>query len=548
MTRQSPSTSLPVALGLVALMALVALAVGASRTREAVERQFQEQQLVLARLVAHQVGEVLQTAQDAVSEAELAALPAGRAPADRWLASQGWVYDIDCVSSIRVFDATEGVLASLGPAVAEHSHPDALLEVCPDCLIDRRELIFRGRPDRAGRRVEVVLSLEQIAQQLFEPVRHGREGYAWMIGPGRIVLVAPERSLIGTRPFEDAVPSALDQMLHQMEIGAEGVTTYPWEGGRRLAAYAPVRLAGLAISVGVSADASEISALVSESMTAQMLAGMILLLASVGAIGVLLGQDRRHWDKEREALATQVALERAAVHSERLAQIGTLTASVAHEIRGPITVLNLAAEELRRAPSVPAELTSYVEEATANLRRLSADLTEFARRDDEASGGVSDPAEAVEVALRIARPRLRSGPRIEIDLDTPLARVPIDRARLSQVMLNLLFNAADAAGRGGQISVRGQREGDEVVLRVEDDGPGVPAELREAIFEAFVTTKPRGQGTGLGLYLCQRMLDRAGGRLLLDPDYTLGAAFEIRLPALTPRRAPGGPPDLAVVG
>jgi len=219
-------------------------------------------------------------------------------------------------------------------------------------------------------------------------------------------------------------------------------------------------------------------------------------------------------------------MERAAAHSERLARIGTLTAGVAHEIRGPLTVLGMLADELREDDPT---LGPLMDEAVERLRQISEDLTSFARRGEESGPSVCDPAAAVRVAARMAKPRIQSGRHLPIELE-PMPAVAMDTGRLVQVLMNLLFNAGDVTGEGDTIRVTGRAVDGGAELRVEDTGSGVPDALREQIFEPFVTTKGDGEGTGLGLYLCRQMVQTAAGRLTLDTTHEGGAAFVIWLP------------------
>lgn len=112
----------------------------------------------------------------------------------------------------------------------------------------------------------------------------------------------------------------------------------------------------------------------------------------------------------------------------------------------------------------------------------------------------------------------------------------VDPDALNQVLINLMVNALDAVGRDGRIRIttavhRNGGGAPSVVVGVTDDGPGIPAEMRERIFEPFYTTKDAGEGTGLGLSVSQELLEVQHGRLVLRSDPGEGATFEVRLPA-----------------
>jgi C4-dicarboxylate-specific signal transduction histidine kinase len=121
---------------------------------------------------------------------------------------------------------------------------------------------------------------------------------------------------------------------------------------------------------------------------------------------------------------------------------------------------------------------------------------------------------------------------LAIDVFPGLPRVTLASEQLSQVLLNLILNAGDAVrGReGARIGVVARQAENGVTIHVEDNGPGVPADVAEQIFEPFFTTKEVGKGTGLGLSVCQGLLSAAGGSLNLDMAPSSGARFVVQLP------------------
>jgi two-component system NtrC family sensor kinase len=159
---------------------------------------------------------------------------------------------------------------------------------------------------------------------------------------------------------------------------------------------------------------------------------------------------------------------------------------------------------------------------------LVTKLRTFSRL-DEGTFKLADVSECLESALPLIRHRLNGGIEIETRYaaDNALYCAP---GLLNQLLLNLLSNAIDAVGERGRIAIETRREPGSFYLLVEDSGPGVPAHLRDRIFEPFFTTKDVGKGTGMGLAICYRIVERHRGRIEVGASRMGGAAFTIRIP------------------
>ena len=251
---------------------------------------------------------------------------------------------------------------------------------------------------------------------------------------------------------------------------------------------------------------------------------------------------RRKVDEVERATERLAQAQARLVRSERLASVGRLAAGLAHEIGNPISAL-LGLEELLLGGGLSDEeqrdFLQRMRRETERIHRILRDLLQFARpAAGYAQSTDSDPgdvATAVQDTSALVLPQ--KGMRdIELvtDVEAGLPAVSLSREQLVQVLLNLVLNATDACGPGGRVRVAAQAHGPGpapgVCIAVEDNGPGVAPQVREHLFEPFVTTKEVGKGTGLGLAVCRGLVEAAGGTISLDSSATSGARFVIELP------------------
>jgi two-component system, NtrC family, sensor kinase len=228
------------------------------------------------------------------------------------------------------------------------------------------------------------------------------------------------------------------------------------------------------------------------------------------------------------------------VRSERLASVGRLAAGLAHEIGNPIAAMMGLVDLLLDGELEPHEQRDFLERMRAETERVHRtlkDLLAFARPTTEAGRALA-PSGDVEAAIHdtaalVVHQASMRDIELSIDVYPGLPKVTLADERLSQVLLNLILNAGDAVQgqAGARISVVARASDGGVAIHVEDNGPGVPADVAGHIFEPFFTTKEVGKGTGLGLSVCQGLLGVAGGSLQLDPEFGSGARFVVRLPA-----------------
>jgi two-component system NtrC family sensor kinase len=118
--------------------------------------------------------------------------------------------------------------------------------------------------------------------------------------------------------------------------------------------------------------------------------------------------------------------------------------------------------------------------------------------------------------------------------DLPI--IASDQAQLQQVFLNLISNAIDAIGKEGLIAVRSERSGQELQVRISDNGRGIPEELQKKVFDPFFTTKEKEKGTGLGLWISYSIIEKMGGTIDLKSKPGEGTTFTVKLPIIIPEK------------
>jgi len=269
-----------------------------------------------------------------------------------------------------------------------------------------------------------------------------------------------------------------------------------------------------------------------------------VLAAALAALGVLaaafvyvlhLVRKNRLLEQERQA-------------ANRRAQVALLGSGLAHEVRNPLNAMNLnlqmLEEELEGVAGLEGsevrELLASIKSEIRRLERLVENFLLYARptvpRFEEAdlNGLLSELARFFQADFR------QSGIRLDLDLEPLLPSVEMDSTQIKQALMNLLVNARQVLKPGGRVVVRSRAgSSGEAVIEVEDDGPGIPPEVRGKIFDVFYSG--RGGGTGLGLAIAQQIVAHHGGTIEVDSEEGRGTTFRIRLPRRQARRPAPAP-------
>ena len=241
----------------------------------------------------------------------------------------------------------------------------------------------------------------------------------------------------------------------------------------------------------------------------------------------------------RRRLEKEVAHQRDIVHqNEKLKALGELLAGVAHELNNPLSVVTGYSLMLQERLQDPVNKRRIDRIATAAERCARIVRTFLAMaREEPADLNPLSLNEVIETTLESVEFSLTSkNISVELDLAPSLPMIQADADQMIQLFTNLASNAGQALESNGTtnrvITFRTSYEegSEDVTAEVIDNGPGVPADLQSRIFEPFFTTKEAGEGTGIGLAFCHRIVDTCGGRISLEPSPTQGARFRIQMP------------------
>jgi len=248
-------------------------------------------------------------------------------------------------------------------------------------------------------------------------------------------------------------------------------------------------------------------------------------IASIGIFKDLrerLGMERE-LQKMREAL----------LQSEKLAAMGRLTSQVAHELNNPIYGIMNTLELLKTEIPPESKRRRILELSLSEIQRLSEmlrNMLSFSKPEEEKRRPVKID-ELIEGILLVMEKQMKeSNIQVEASFDSDIPEVMASTNQMRQVMLNILKNAKEAMPKGGTLTVRTAREGNKVMVHIQDTGTGIPEEIRDKIFEAFFTTKQKVKGVGLGLSVCYGIIKDHGGEIKVESEEGKGTTFTISLP------------------
>jgi two-component system, NtrC family, sensor kinase len=226
--------------------------------------------------------------------------------------------------------------------------------------------------------------------------------------------------------------------------------------------------------------------------------------------------------------------QRQVYQAEKLASIGRLASGVAHQVNNPLNGIRTCLYAIRQEPDNAAQTREYVDlidEGITSIENVVQKLLGFARQQPSGESRI-DIAESTRKVAGVFDIRLKEKHiNIELDLPERLPLVAIEYHLFQEVVMNLLLNSYDAVDDGGHIVIAAAQDSPGTVrLSIRDDGMGIPPDILPRIFDPFFTTKGIGTGTGLGLSVCQSIVESHGGRITAHAGGGRGAEFVVVLP------------------
>ena len=269
---------------------------------------------------------------------------------------------------------------------------------------------------------------------------------------------------------------------------------------------------------------------------------LLLTLSAMVVMGAMVFIKQHFLDVElirllrasRQSFQELQLLQAQLVQSEKLASMGQLVGGAAHELNNPLTAMLGYAELLTATELTPEQrsLAAKISQQTKRVRSLVSSLLSFAKQVPSSKTPV-DVNAILQTCLKLSQPQMEvAHVASSIEMANPLPRVQADSNQLLQVFSHIINNAVNAMSeRGGTITVSTRSEDDLVIIQFADTGPGMVEPDR--VFDPFYTTRPVGQGIGLGLSACYGIIQEHGGKIKGSNRDTGGAIFQIDLPAVS---------------
>ena len=227
----------------------------------------------------------------------------------------------------------------------------------------------------------------------------------------------------------------------------------------------------------------------------------------------------------------------ALAHHQRLETVGTMTASLAHDLNNiltPIMGYSMLSMEMVPEQSDIYDNMLEVYNASVKAKDIVSRLTELSRKGKEENFKVVSPDDIIDGAIKTTIPAKPKTVKVHAEYGCKKALIRCDATQIAQMVINIVLNAYDAMrdGDGDKIDITTDTEFGEVVIRIKDNGPGMDTTTQAKIFDPFYTTKESGKGTGLGLAIVAQIVETHGGKIYVDSELGRGTEFRITFPVV----------------
>lgn len=400
--------------------------------------------------------------------------------------------------------------------------------------------------------VGYILNFNRLVRYFIEPLKLSKSDFAWVLdGSGRLIFHPRHKEMLLRTPSDstsDCLECHLSFDLQKRMIGSQASTgeyTISDEPPKVMA-YVPINLNNEKWVLAISTFLPQVTAKLRSQFHLFFILG-VLILGSVFALGYALYNinSKRIRAEEAKRQSEQLQqLQQQLNQTSKLASIGELVDTVAHEINTPTGIISAHADVLllqAKLPETNMEEVQVIKQQTQRISKYTRTLLDYSKR-VPFNPIPLEVTETIDECLYLLGHRFRARKVALIkEYEKHLPRVLLDRGQMEQVFINLLNNAIDAFEKNGEICIavkKHQRESaldeqmsmDGLQIEVSDTGKGISPETIDQIFEPFYSSKPPNEGTGLGLYISRSIIQRHHGTIKVRSKLNQGTTFSIFLP------------------
>ncbi|NQV42546.1 MAG: sensor histidine kinase [Candidatus Marinimicrobia bacterium] len=400
------------------------------------------------------------------------------------------------------------------------------------------------------RNMGLLISFDWLMEKFVTPLKLGKDDFAWVMDNGGRLIYHPNHEEMLLHNIRDIQEDCAEchssfKIQERMILEGSGRAKYIIEGEpEKIMAYEPIQYGGLKWVLAISTYSPSVARdVLRNSIAIFILSGVFLLLLIItGGSLYYLNIKRVLADQAKKRISEVQRIQEKLDQATKLASLGELIDSVAHEINTPTGIISAVADGMILNEDLGEDskgemhvIKKQVHRIKDYTRRLLGYSRVMPFRPE-----VNDILDLISECLFLVGPRLNAKKVVVInELPETWPSFTFDRPRLEQVIINLLNNAIDFVGSKGRVTLRIENRDEESslglqtwhVLSIEDNGAGIPAADIPNIFKPFVSNKPGSQGTGLGLSISKSIVERHSGRLEVQSSPGEGATFLIYLPA-----------------